>query len=71
MLTPAQIVDLLNFALRSTYFQYDGEIYEHQDGAAIGYPVSAVIANLYMEDPQLSGHPLLITYNLPKFSENK
>ena len=42
-LTVAQIDDLLNFVLRSTYFQYDGAIYE-QDGAAMGSPVSAVIA---------------------------
>ena len=49
-LTPTQIADLLNFVLRSTYFQYNGSIYEQKDGAAIGSPVSAVIANLYMEE---------------------
>ena len=48
-LTPAQIADLLTFILRSTYFQYNGSIYEQKDGAAMGSPVSAVIANLYME----------------------
>ena len=48
-LTPAQIADLLNFVLRSTYFQYNGSIYEQREGAAMGSPVSAVIANLYME----------------------
>ena len=48
-LTPAQIADLLSFVLRSTYFQYNGSIYEQQEGAAMGSPVSAVIANLYME----------------------
>ena len=49
-LTPAQIADLLNFVLTSTYFQYNGLIYERK-GAAMGSPVSAVIAiaNLYME----------------------
>ena len=47
--TPAQITDLLTFVLRSTYFQYNGSIYEQKDGAAMGSPVSAVIANLYME----------------------
>ena len=49
-LTPTQIVDLLDFVLRSTYFQYDGLIYEQHEGAAMGSPVSAVKANLYMED---------------------
>ena len=48
-LKPAQIADLLDFVLRSTYFQYNGSIYEQREGAAIGSPVSAVIANLYME----------------------
>ena len=48
-LTPVQIADLLDFVLRSTYFQYNGSIYEQRDGAAMGNPVSAVIANLYME----------------------
>ena len=45
-LTPAQTADLLNFVLRSTYFQYNGSIYEQLEGAAMGSPVSAVIANL-------------------------
>ena len=48
-LTPAQIADLLDFVLRSTYFQCNGSIYEQREGAAMGIPVSAVIANLYME----------------------
>ena len=48
-LTPTQIADLLKFVLRSTYFQYNGSIYKQLEGAAMGSPVSAVIANLYME----------------------
>ena len=48
-LTPAQIADFLTFVLRSTYFQYNGSINEKKDGAALGSPVSVVIANLYME----------------------
>ncbi|XP_022111224.1 uncharacterized protein LOC110990496 [Acanthaster planci] len=48
-LSPAEIVSLLEFVLRSTYFLYDGSCYEQTDGAAMGSPVSAVIANLYME----------------------
>ena len=47
--TPVQIADLLDFVLRSTYFQYNGSIYEQRDGAAMGSPASAVIANLYIE----------------------
>ena len=48
-LTPAKIADLLDFVLRSTYFQYNGSIYEQREDAAMGNPVSTVIANLYME----------------------
>ena len=46
-LTPTLIADRMN--LRSTYFQYNGSIYEQQDGAAMTSSVSAVIASIYME----------------------
>ena len=49
-LTPTQIADLLNFVLRSTYFQYNRSIYEKQDRKAMGSPVSAVIAKIYREE---------------------
>ncbi|KAL9972374.1 hypothetical protein ACROYT_G018660 [Oculina patagonica] len=48
-LTPAQITDLLTLVMRTTYFQYNGSIYEQQEGAAMRSLVSAVIGNLYME----------------------
>ena len=48
-LTPAQIANLLDFVLGSTYFQYNGSIYEQREGAAMGSSVSVVIANLYMK----------------------
>ena len=63
-LTPAQIADLLNFTLRSTYFQYNRSIYEQQEeGAAMESPVSAVIANLYVERQQLLHHTNLGSRN--------
>ncbi len=43
------IIELLEVCLRSTYFRYNGNCYEQVDGAAMGSPVSAVVANLYME----------------------
>ena len=48
-LTPTQIADLLNFVLRYTYFKYNGALYEQQEGTPMGSPISAVIADLYME----------------------
>ena len=35
--------------LRSTYSSFGGNFYEQKEGAAMGSPVSAVVANLYME----------------------
>ena len=43
------IVELLDLCLRSTYFQYNGEFYQ-VDGAAMGSPVSPIIANIYIEE---------------------
>ena len=44
------IVCLLEFCLRSTYFTFKGRFYEQQEGAAVGSPISPIVANLYMED---------------------
>ena len=43
------IIDLLEFYLRSTYFTYRGNFYEQVEGAAMGSPISPIVANLYME----------------------
>ena len=43
------IADLLNVCLRSTHFCYKDKFYEQVEGAAMGSPVSAIVANLYME----------------------
>ena len=48
-LTPTQIADPLNLVLRFTYFKYNGALYEQQEGAPMGSPISALIADLYME----------------------
>ena len=48
-LSPDKVAELLDICLRSTYFSYDGDFYQQQEGAAMGSPVSAAVANLYME----------------------
>ena len=48
-LSPGKVAGLLETCLKSTYFSYGGDFYEQQEGAAMGSPVSAAVANLYME----------------------
>ena len=42
------ILELLEFCLCNTYFLFQGQFYEQTHGAAVGSPVSPVVANLYM-----------------------
>ena len=44
------IMDLLGLCLRSTYFTFRGKFYEQVEGAAMGSPISPIVANLYMEE---------------------
>ena len=43
------IILLLEFCLKNTYFSFQGQFYEQVEGAAMGSPVSTIVANLYME----------------------
>ena len=43
-------IELLSVCLNATYFSYKGNIYKQKHGAAMGSPVSPIIANLYMEE---------------------
>ena len=47
------IMDLLEFCPRSTYFTYQGKYYEQVERAAMGSPISTIVANLYMENFEL------------------
>ena len=66
----SHITCLLEFCLRSTYFTFQGRFYVQQ-GAAMGSPISPIVANLYMDDfekkaisssphPTFSGEDLLM-----------
>ena len=44
------IISLLEFCLKTTYFQFQGSFYEQINGAAMGSPISPIVANLFMED---------------------
>ena len=43
------IIKLLEFCLRSTYFVFQGQHFEQVEGAAMGSPLSLIVANIYME----------------------
>ena len=44
-LSPDRLTEILDMCLRSTYFSYGDEFYEQREGAAMGLPASAVVAN--------------------------
>ena len=43
------IIKLLEFVLRKSYFKYDGCHYQQISGCAMGSPISATLANIVME----------------------
>ena len=43
------IILLLEFCLKNTYFSFQSQFLEQVEGAAMGSPVSPIVANLYME----------------------
>ena len=43
------IILLLEFCLKNAYFSFQGQFFEQVEGAAMGSPVSPIVANLYME----------------------
>ena len=45
----SDIILLLEFCLKNTYFSFQDQLYEQVEGAAMGSPVSPIVANLYME----------------------
>ena len=51
------ITSLLEYCLNSTYFVFQGQHYEQQEGAAMGSPLSPIIANLYMEALNTAPNP--------------
>ena len=43
------VMMLLEFTLTTTYFLFDGQIFQQKFGTAMGSPVSPIVVNLYME----------------------
>ena len=49
VLTVKDIIQLLEFCLKNMYFLFQDPFYEKVEGAAMGSPVSPIVANIYME----------------------
>ena len=45
----SDIILLMEFCLNNTYFSFQDQFYEQVEGAAMGSPVSPIVANVYME----------------------
>ena len=45
----SDIILLLEFGLKNTYFSFQDQFYEQVEGAIMGSPVSPIVANLYMD----------------------
>ena len=50
------IIELLGFCLNNTYFLFQDQFFEQTKGAAIGSPVSPIVANIYMEAFEAQNH---------------
>ena len=50
------IILLLEFCLKNTYFSFQGHFFEQVEGVAMGTPVSPIVANLYMEYLEQKAH---------------
>jgi len=46
---PSSLIPLIEHCLTTTYFSYNDQFYEQTSGAAMGSPISPVIANIFME----------------------
>ena len=49
-MTVNHIFCLLKFCLKNTYFTFQCRFYEQIEGAAMGPPISPIVANLFMEN---------------------
>ena len=52
-MTVKHISCLLEFCLMTTYFTFQGRFYEQIECAAMGSPISPIVANLFMEDMEI------------------
>ena len=66
-LSIGNIISLLEFCITSTYFSFEGKFYEQVEGAAMGSPLSPIVANIYMENIEVEA--ITSAPNPPQFLE--
>ena len=67
MLSVYSIIELLTLCLKTTYFSYEDSFYQQTDGAAMGSPLSPVVANIYMKFFEQKA--LELTYTKPDMAK--
>ena len=65
VLAVSDIILLLEFCLKNTYFSFQDQFYEQVEGATMGSPVILIVANLYVE--YLEQKALSTAPHLPMF----
>ena len=68
--TTENTMELLEFALCTTYFSHNGEVFKQIQGAQIGCTVSVVVLNLYMEDHEETAIATALLEMKPKIWRN-
>ena len=66
-LSPKNLLDLLEFLLRTTFFIFNGTYYRQTEGVAMGGPPSSIVAEIYMQGTETTAST--ITSHLPKVWE--
>ena len=64
-MTTPNIIELLDFCLHNTNFTFQGVFYQQTKGAAMGSPVSPIVANIFME--AFESRALSTALHTPKF----
>ena len=66
-LSPKNVLDLLEFLLRTTFFIFNDIYYQQTEGVAMGGPPSSIVAEIYMQATETTA--LTTTSHPPKVWE--
>ena len=66
-LSPKNVLDLLEFLVRTTFFIFNGTYYQQTEGVAMGGPPSSIVAEIYMQATETTA--LTTTSHPPKVWE--